>query len=258
MSRTVGAVDNTCAILELLRKRGGMTVSELATETELAPGTVHTHLATLRERKYVTKDGGEYRLGCHLLALGESLRNNHPLYRAASERVEELAEETRECAHLIVQRDGQLYALYERFGADAVGVEYHDTKREQPLTHLHCTAAGKAILSVLSAERVRSIVEQRGLPPVTPNTITDMDELTAELEAVRERGYAFADAEQMDGLRAVGAPITSDDDCIGAIAVSGPTARLTGERFQQTLPAKVVQAANICEINLRTRAEEMV
>ena len=53
--------------------------------------------------------------------------------------------------------------------------------------------------------------------------------------------------------RAVGAPVvTPQTGVVGAIAVSGPTARLSGERFEETIPDVVVQAANICEINLQT------
>lgn len=253
MTRTIQSVATTCKITEYLREWNGGTVSELANETGLTPGTVHTHLSTLREHNYVVKNGNEYRLGYHLLALGESVRNHQELYLAGKEQIESLAEETGECAHLIIEHDGQMYTLYERFGQKAVGVEYHDRKREQPVAHLHCTAAGKAILSRFSDELVIEIMADRGMPQVSENTITDIDELLDELESVRDRGYAIANEEQMEGIRAVGAPIKrSRDENAGGIAVSAPTARLEEKRLLETLPDKIMQAANICEVNLRT------
>lgn len=253
MTRTIESVLTTTDIIEILRKQDGATISEIAAELDLTPGTIHTHLSTLKERDYVIQTGGEYRLGYHLLALGESVRNHHELYRAAKDEIESLAEETGESAHLIIEHDGRIFALYERFGKEAVGVEFHKRKREQPLTHLHCTAAGKAILSQLSEERASEVLDRRGLPRLTENTITDREELIDDLETSRERGYAFSDEEQMTGIRAVGAPIGGqNDDPVGAIAISGPTARLQSETFQERLPQMVVQATNICEVNLQT------
>lgn len=258
MSRTIQSVDTAASIIEFLRVQEKATITEVAEETDLTPGTVHTHLATLRECNYVIQEDGKYRLGYHLLALGESVRNHHELYQAAKDQVEALAEETGESVHLIIEHNGQIYALYERFGQEAIGVEFHKQKREQPLSHLHCTAAGKAILSQLPAERVETILEQNSLPSVTENTITDEEELLAELETIRERGYAFSDEEQMIGIRAVGAPINHEEVNEGAIAVSGPKTRLKEGLFRETLPEKVVQATNICEVNVQTEVQETI
>lgn len=256
MSRTIKSVETTTKIIEFLRREDGATISRIAEALELAPGTVHTHLSTLKAADYVVQSGGEYRLGYHLLALGESVRNHHELYQAAKDEIESLANETGESIHLIIEHDGRIFALYERFGDEAVGVEFHNRKREQPLTHLHCTAAGKAILSHLSEGRVDEILEQQGLPKLTENTITDREALLDALETVRRRGYAHSDEEQMAGIRAVGAPIGGEhDEPAGAIAVSGPTARLKEATFRESLPENVVQATNICEVNLQTERE---
>jgi DNA-binding IclR family transcriptional regulator len=257
MSRTIKSVTNACRLIEHLQRVEEGSVTQLAEATGLSPGTVHTYLATLREEKYVIKEGTRYRLGPKLLTLGEYVRNHSVIYRAAKGQIEKLAEDTGESAHLIIEHDGQLFALYERFGRNAVGVEYHDRKREQALNHLHCTAAGKAILSELPEAAVREIMDERGMPRNTEHTITDVATLLSELAEVRERGYAFVDEEQMAGIRAVGAPIVrSGDGAVGAVAVSGPTARLKNGKFRDEFPERVVQAANICEVNLHTIGNE--
>jgi DNA-binding IclR family transcriptional regulator len=253
MGRTIKSVTNACRLIEHLQRFERGSVTELAEATGLSPGTTHTYLATLREENYVMKDGTSYRLGPKLLTLGEYVRNHSDIYRAAKEQIEKLADETGESVHLIIEHDGQLFALYERFGRNAVGVEYHDRKREQPLNHLHCTAAGKAILAEMSESEVRAILHERGMPQNTEQTITDGDTLIEELAEIRERGYSFVDEEQMSGIRAVGAAIVlSKTGPVGAVAVSGPTARLKSEKFRNEFPEKVMQAANICEVNLHT------
>lgn len=259
MSRTIKSVAKACRLIDRLQKTDEESVTELADATGLTPGTVHSHLATLKEENYVVQDGTSYRLGPKLLTLGESVRNRADVYRAAKEQVETLAEETAESAHLIIEHDGQMFALYERFGQNAVGVEYHDRKRERLLNHLHCTAAGKAILSQFSDEAVRRVMDSRGMPRNTDHTITDVETLLDELETVRDRRYASVDEEQMAGIRGVAAPIVySEDQTEGAVAVSGPTSRLTGDRFEERIPEKVIQAANICEVNLHTLREESI
>jgi DNA-binding IclR family transcriptional regulator len=259
MSRTIKSVAKACRLIDRLQKTDEESVTELADATGLTPGTVHSHLATLKEENYVVQDGNSYRLGPKLLTLGESVRNRADVYRAAKTQIETLAEETGESAHLIIEHDGRMFALYERFGQNAVGVEYHDRKRERLLNHLHCTAAGKAILSQFSEGAVRRVIDRRGMPQNTEHTITDVEVLLDELETVRNQGYASVDEEQMAGIRAIAAPIVySETEIEGAVAVSGPTARLTGDQFEEMIPEKVIQAANICEVNLHTVREESI
>jgi len=259
MTRTIKSVHNTTKIIDCLQKLESGTVSEVAETTGLTVGTVHTHLATLIDANYVVKDGTTYRLGPKFLTAGEYVRNHADIYRAAKEQIEDLAEETSECAHLIIEHDGKLFALYERFGQNAVGVEYHDRKREQALKHLHCTAAGKAILSQLPESEVRSIIQQQGMPQNTDQTITDVDRLIEDLVESRNRGYAFADEEQVSGIRAVGSPVTTSESCVeGALAVSGPTSRMKDDKFEKKIPELVVEAANICEVNLHTIRNQSV
>jgi DNA-binding IclR family transcriptional regulator len=192
------------------------------------------------------------------LTAGEYVRNHADIYRAGREQIEDLADKTNECAHLIIEHDGRLFALYERFGQNAVGVEYHNRKREQALKHLHCTAAGKAILSQLPKSKVKSIIQEQGMPQNTDKTITDIDSLIEDLVKSRKRGYAFADEEQLSGIRAVGSPITTSETSVEGALVSGPASRMKGDKFEKRLPEYVVEAANICEVNLQTIRNQSV
>jgi DNA-binding IclR family transcriptional regulator len=81
---------------------------------------------------------------------------------------------------------------------------------------------GKAILSRLSKEEVRSIVSRVGLPGLTEATITDLDALYQELEETRQRGYALDRGEHEAGVYCVGAPILdARGQVIGSCSVSG-------------------------------------
>lgn len=252
-SQTIAAIDTTCTIISAFQDQNGASISELAAELDVSPATIHAHLVSLKKQRFVRQENQIYELGTRLLTLGEHVRNNSPLYTASKDEVERLATETGECAHSIIQHADKLYALYERFGENAVGIEFHDRKRERPLNYLRCTATGKAILANLPESEVTEILDSHGMPRQSPNTITDRKILFEDLEDIRERGFALADEEQMNGIRAVGVPVTSPvGEVVGALVVSGPTTRLEDELFKEELPSKLMGAANVAEVNLQT------
>ncbi|MFB6092123.1 MAG: IclR family transcriptional regulator [Haloquadratum sp.] len=251
--RQINSVRRACRLLVHLREEGTATVTELAEAFDLTPGTIHTYLATLREAGFVEQRDGEYGLGLELLPLGERVRSQNPLYRVARDEVDRLAHASNGVAHLLIEYQGQLLVLYEVFGEKAIGKDYHAAKRDQPQRHIHCTAGGKAILSRLPAERVHEIIETRGLPEFTPQTVSDPDELLDELAEIRERGYALNDQEQMRGIRAVGAPVVdSKNGLIGALSVSGPASNWRGSYFREELPELVTRSAHNAEIALES------
>ncbi len=255
--RTVQSVATACEIIETLQDEDGVTVSELGDLLEMSASSVHAHLTTLKQYGFVVQHDDQYQLGPHFMPLGEYVRNHMPLYRAAKEEVNELASTTGEGAHLVIEHQGLLLSVYETFGSNAVGREYHARKREEPKAHLHCTAAGKAILAHYPEERVREIAEQRGLVRQTQRTTTDVDDLLEELETVAERGYATADREQLQGIRGVGAPIEDrNHSVVGSISISAPASRLKGDVFREEIPEQVMHTANIAEINLQGGIDE--
>jgi len=250
--RRINAVDRTFDILELLREHDGATVTELAEAIDLSTGTVHTYLSTLADRGYVRQRGDEYHVGLFVLPLGEYVRTQSPVYEAAKPVLDDLAEDTGEAAHLVVESHGREIPLYERFGTEAVGEALYEEIKGYPRRNLHCSAAGKAILAHVGPDRRATMLDDYEFAERTTHTTTDRSTLETELDAIEDRGFARNDEEQIRGLRAVGAPVQHEGRVRGAISLSAPTSRLQGERFESTLPRRIVQAANVVEINLQT------
>lgn len=250
--RRIKSVDRAFDVLETLRDRDGATVTEVANRIGLSSGTVHTYLATMEERGYVRAEDGEYRLGLFLVPFGEYIRTHSSLYRAGKPVLDALAAETNEVAHLVVETHGHEIPLYEQFGSDAVGERLYAENKGVPKRNLHCSAAGKAILAHVGTERREEILAEYALTERTPETISDETSLREELEAVKEQSVAFNDQEQIPGLRAVGTPVTFEGGVRGAVSLSAPTSRLQENRFRETFPDHVRQAANIIEVNLQS------
>lgn len=244
--RTVQAVRTALDIIEYLQHEERAGVTELSKELGRSKGTVHSHLATLVQGDYLTREGSEYRLSLRYLDLGETVKERLEYYDVAKAELDDLAEESGELAQFATEEHGMTVYLYKSKGEKAVESASSIGKREYP----HCISLGKAILAHLPRERAETIVDRNGLPRFTSQTITERAKLFEELDRIRERGYAFDKEEKIQGLKCVAAPITAPDgDVLGAISVSGPSSRMTGDRFTEEIPAMVTRSANVIEIN---------
>ena len=245
--RTIGSVENTIEVLAEIRRRGGARVTELAAATGLSKSSVYKHLSTLRNADFVVKEGDEYRLGLRFLDLGGHVRNEKPGAMMIKLKLQELAEETGESAQFAVEEHGYAVVLYREVSHQGVFSKGRVGKRFQ----MHQTAAGKAILSRFSDDRVDEILDRRGLGDPATDAIDDRDRFFDELADVRERGVAFSRGESTEGLRAVGVPLTDPDGgVLGAFAVAGPSHRLQDERFEREIPDLVQGIVNGVELNL--------
>lgn len=244
--KTIQSIETAFSIIEHLAEHDRAGVTEIADRLGVSKSTVHNHLSTLRDNEYVIHDGDQYVLGYRFLTLGGKTRSRSELYRIAKPEINWLIEETGESACVATEENGRIVYLYQARGAQAVTTDSHTGTRLLP----HCTALGKSILAASSTERVESVIERYGLPERTENTITSRAELDAQLEAIRERGYALDDEERIEGLRCVAAPVTDGDRAVGALSVSGPVKRLQGDQFREELPELVRRAVRVVEINL--------
>lgn len=241
----IGATETTFDIIEELQASDGVGVSELAGEIGVSKSTVHNHLQTLQRRGYVIRKDGVYRLGLRFLQLGDTARQRHGLYHVAKQELDSLVEEVGERGQIMVEEAGAGIYIYQSLADRAVRTDSHIGT----IVNLHATAVGKAYLAHLPADKRTTILDNAELSNLTPNTIIDRERLEGQLDDIRDRGYAFNDEERLVGMRAVGAPIlTDDDDVLAAISVSGPATRMNGNWYKEEIPELVVQAARLIGI----------
>ena len=167
-------------------------------------------------------DTRRYRLGPRLVSLGQSLLTRTPLRDQARPFLRELVASTRECAHLAVLSGASVLYLDQVEAPASLRV----STGVGALAPLHCTALGKVLLAFSDTPFPQQ------LPRFTPRTITDAATLRIHLEQARRQGYAIDDEEFAYDVRCVAAPLYGlDSRLVGAIGISGPTARLTLPRI---------------------------
>lgn len=245
---TVSTVETNYRIIHALQAVESAQIKELAETLNIASSTIHRHLLTLRELGYVTKNDKEYQLGMRFLTLGGHVQTLHPMFDLVKQKVDQVAIETGERVQFIIEEKGYRIYLYSQIGKNAVQTDACLGKRG----HLHTSAAGKAILANMSRERVTSIIDEHGLRADTPNTITDREDLFAELDEIQERGYAYNFEESTMGLRAIGSVVCGlNDNIVGALSISGPAHRFKGDSFKQELPDLLLGSTNEIELKLK-------
>jgi DNA-binding IclR family transcriptional regulator len=243
--RPVQAVQITCNIIVALQKMDGAGVTELANELDNSKSTIHNHLQTLNENHLIVSEGRKYRLSLRFLDIADHVRGQFGNYNIIKKELDSLAEETGEVSQFGIAEHGRVSYLYKAIGDR--GVKTASTVGTQQ--DIHSTALGKAILSHLPERRVEEIIDQRGLPAKTNNTITDADDLFDELETIREQGFAIDNEENITGLKCIAAPVLGNDSVKGAVSVSYPISRITGDSFTEELSAVVKRSANVIELN---------
>jgi DNA-binding IclR family transcriptional regulator len=246
--KTVEATANSFEILEtLVASTAPLGVTELADSVGLSKGVVYNHLGTLSELGYVQKADGKYRPSLHLLSLGSRTRATVKTYRAARNRIDNLAKTTGEVAMLFIEEEGVGICTYITKDTDTWSPDYVCGER----VPLHVTAAGKAILASLSMERVDEIVAQHGLPSVTEHSISDRKTLESELQTIRDNGIAFSREEQFDGIVGVGTSFgLGERGPAAAIGISGPLDRLSGRYFKEDITGQVISTAKSIQVDL--------
>jgi len=249
--RTLSTATTTLEVINVLKRQSGATVTEMAERMDCSKGGAYNHLATLRENDFIVKDGDEYKLSPRFILMGEHVQQDNILYQFGKDELDNLIERTGEYGQLMTEEHGLAIIIYLYRGGKAIGSNYPKHMKKKPL-YLHHLSAGKSIMAHLPKARVEEIISKHGLKKRTDSTITDKEELYEELDQIREQGYAYNNEEEVEGLRAVGAPITGPDgDILGALSLSGPKSRLHSERFQKEIPEIVTETADTIEINIK-------
>jgi DNA-binding IclR family transcriptional regulator len=239
---------NLVGIVGELAETEALGVTELADRLDVAKSTAHHHLHTLVDEGYVVKDGGKYRLSLRFLRIGRLTQVRVPIYDAATEEINKLAEESNELAILMVEEQGLGVYLHKAAGVNAIDIDAPIGR----FATLHNRALGKAILAHSDRHRVEEILDEHGLQRTTDRTITDRDELFEELERIRSTGVAINREESIEGLHGIAVPLLDGDGTIlGAISIAGPSKRLVEDKLTEEYADLLSRARNVIELRIQ-------
>ena len=227
----VQSLERAFLLLELMADAGGeVAISRLAADSGLPVSTIHRLVRTLVARGYVRQlPSRRYVLGPRLIHLGEC--SSRMLATWAQPHLAWLVDAIGETANLAML-DGDRVVYAAQVPSRHSMRMFTEVGRR---VHLHCTGVGKVLLAQLPLETARELVVRGGMPARTDRTVTDPDELLAQLPGVAAQGYAVDDGEQEAGVRCVAVPVPGGPSS-GAISVSGPAGRLGLDAVPRVVP----------------------
>jgi IclR family KDG regulon transcriptional repressor len=231
-----------------------LRLTDISARVGLHKSTTHRLLSLLRKKGLIVADPESqlYSLGPGVVELAWTVLRQQDLRTVCRPYLEQLRQDTNETV-----------SLYTRMGNKRVCVEEYESGQDIKYSHavgltapLHVGAPGKALLAFLPPEELEALWQ--ALPPLTaltPKTLTDAEQLRAELLRTRQRGYAASSEERSLGASAVAAPIRDwRGKVIAAVGVLGPSQRLTPGVLKE-LGARVVQVAQKISTALGYRPE---
>lgn len=228
----LSTLDKGLHVLEALADVGpatGLSLTELSRMLGMHRTTLLRMLTTLQARGYVSRDpiSDRYQLGMKVLALSATLLRRLDIRQVARPTLQALCAETGELVHLVVLDDGAVVTVERLEGNQTISLRTELGARRPA----YCTASGKAILATLPAAEVAAILA-RGMPPMTPRTITSPAMMEEHLVEVQRRGFAWDDEERNEGVRCVAAPIFGHEGrAVGAVSIAAPLLRTPWERL---------------------------
>ncbi|MGM9759902.1 MAG: IclR family transcriptional regulator [Parabacteroides sp.] len=222
------------AVLEYLSFNSqGKTLQEIKSDLDISQTTAYRILNTLVRLDYLiyNEETKRYHISKKLLTLGFRSLNEHNLLETVLPHLRELRDQVKETACFGVLGDKKGIFIEQAQGRHA----FHFVLSPGKPFELHCSAPGKAIMAYLP-DRVRNqYLINMDFVAYNERTITDPKLYLQELEAVRKRGYALDNEEEMSGVICIGAPVFNYTGYpCGAIWISGPKDRLTEETVRTT------------------------
>jgi IclR family acetate operon transcriptional repressor len=224
---TVGSLSRGLQILDVLTQASGwLSLSDIAAETGLDASTAYRLLQTLIETGHAVRDDAlkRYLPGPRTLS---PLSLFHPLTQLRREAVPVLefvqSQIGETCAFVLFLGQERLVVDFVR-GSHPLS-PYYDTWLKSPL---HGSASGKLLLAWMPDSERAELMGPGPYAAHTPKTITSPAKLEADLNAVRQKGYAVAREDAYESLVALGVPLTFQRDAqpVGCLVVTSPSSSL--------------------------------
>ncbi len=237
----VRSIRKAAAILDLLAEaKRPLSLTEIADSLGWAKSTVYGLLSSMRNVGFVEQSAetGRYGLGVRLFEYGSAVQSTRNILTLSREPMRMLVDRTNESAALSMLDRGEVLIL----GHAEPDSSFHivsETGRHLPS---FCTAQGKVLLSELPAASVKRIFDAH-VQAYTPHTATAFEQLEAELQTVREKGFAIENGEFRVGIRGVAAPVRTHGGTVQyALGLIGMFRRIDSDEFRAAT-ALVVETA---------------
>jgi DNA-binding IclR family transcriptional regulator len=240
------SIDRMIAVLNALESAHDQSLEQVARGAGLSESTALRYLMSLAKHDFVERNArsGSFRLGLRLFRLGTLAVDRRDVVGLARPAMEAMLKSFGESVNLATRQAGSIVLISVLDSPNPV----RKGSRVGETDVWHATSLGKALLGAMPVAEAEEILRGVTLTGFTPNTMTTIDAVLRDLQAIRHRGYSIDDEEAVEGLRCVGAAIRDHEgNATYALSVSGPKSRMNYSRIQEighTLAERAAQLSN--------------
>jgi IclR family pca regulon transcriptional regulator len=199
------------------------TLSQVSRQLQLTPGSTRRILRTLEILGYAVANEGRFRLTSRVLNLGFSYLASQPFAETARPLLRELATRLNITCSIAILDDREV-----------VYVARASYKRTEPFYvpvgarfPAYATSPGKVLLAGLPADELKRRLKGWKLEAFTPNTVSSIENLRAQLASTRECGWAVNDQEIFLGQRSIAVPLAIGGAQSAAIVAATSVAQVS-------------------------------
>lgn len=239
-------------------ERPVLGIADIADELGMSRSTTHRYVITLVALGYVEQGASrKYKLGLKVSELGMSALACTGLRDHSHAYLEELRQQSSYTVNLgILDGVEVLYldrARSFRRGQSKIDLDLRPGSR----LPAYCTSLGKVMLASMPEDALRELLGDMQLGKRGPNTITTKKALRAELEQVRDEGFAVGDEEVAPELIAIAVPVRSESgEVIAAINMAAHTSMISLEELVGALGPHLVATADRISARLGYRRKD--
>lgn len=198
----------------------GLVAQEIATALDIPVSSLSYLLATLVEREYLARDGRRYSAGPGLARLQASGSGASVADRAAP-LVRSLRVQLDETTSFFVRHDWEIEAIITESSEQALRYSVPQGRR----LPMHALAAGKVMLAAIDRAELDRYFREAARGAFTESTISDEATLRAQIDAVRESGFATTDEEYSLGIVGIARLVRVGGEILGSLSVAMPKVR---------------------------------
>jgi IclR family transcriptional regulator, acetate operon repressor len=216
--------DRTLEIFEAFAEaKHPLSLSELARLIDSPISSCHGLLRTLQKSGYMyaLDVRRRYYPTRRLFEVGSAIAAHDPIVERLVSILEKLRAETDETVLLGQRQDKHIVYLHVLESSQMIRY----AAPVGAIKPLPSTAIGKAFLGEMTDEELAAYLTNLEHVQVTPSTITKTDQLLADIQRSRKRGYFVTRGENIPDVMAIARTCEMDGEML-AIAVAGPIHRL--------------------------------
>ena len=232
---SVTAVERALAVLSAFsHQRPELSLTDIAALTGLHKATAFRLLATLCRAGMAMKNPGTglYRLGFAVIAMSEVAKTSTGFVSQARPVMRQVRDELNETVYIAVRVGDERISLDQLEGL-------RDIRRVVAIgnpTPLYVGSTSRVLLAAMPDDEIAAYFARTTFVPPFPGAQVDAAILWDAIAAIRRSGYAETYNRRIDEGASISAAVRGPaDEVLGALTVSIPIGRYTGEVRLQTI-----------------------